>query len=87
MSGNPINRLAALLGLIVLTPIAYGVATGSLDMVDAAARAGMTLGAVIMVRFIGRLGLSVLATSMERQAAVAEVPQRRATDREGAPSA
>lgn len=86
MSGNPINRLAALLGLIVLTPIAYGVATGTLDMVDAAARAGITLGAVIVVRIIGRFGLSVLATSMERQA-VAEVPQRRATDREGTPSA
>ncbi len=86
MSGNPINRLAALLGLIVLTPIAYGVATGSLDMVDAAARAGMTLGAVIVIRIVGRFGLSVLATSMERQA-VAEIPQRRATDREGASSA
>lgn len=86
MSGNPINRLAALLGLIVLTPIAYGVATGSVDMVDAAARAGMTLGAVIVIRMVGRFGLSVLATSMERQV-VAEVPQRRATDREGAPSA
>jgi hypothetical protein len=79
MSGNPINRLAALLGLIVLTPIAYGVATGSLDMVDAAMRAGMTLGAVVVVRVIGRMGLSILANSMERQP-VTEAPQRRATD-------
>ena len=81
---NPINRLAALLGLIVLTPIAYGVATGSLDMVDAAIRAGLTLGAVMVVRIIGRIGVSLLADSMERQAVVAENPQRRATDREGA---
>jgi hypothetical protein len=80
---NPINRLAALLGLIVLTPIAYGVAAGSLDMVDAAVRAGITLGAVIVVRAIGRVGLSVLADSMDRQA-VAATPQRRATDQEGA---
>lgn len=79
MSGNPINRLAALLGLIALTPIAYGVAVGSLDMVDAAMRAGMTLGAVVAIRMIGRVGLSILANSMERQP-VAEVPQRRATD-------
>ena len=79
MSTNPINRLAALLGLIALTPIAYGVAMGSLDMVDAAMRAGMTLGAVVAIRMIGRMGLSILANSMERQA-VAEVPQRRATD-------
>lgn len=81
---NPINRLAALLGLIVLMPIAYGVATGSLDMADAATRAGLTLGAVIVVRMIGRIGVSLLADSMERQAMVAETPQRRATDREGA---
>jgi hypothetical protein len=81
---NPINRLAALLGLIVLTPIAYGVATGSLDMVDAAIRAGLTLGAVIVIRMIGRFGVSLLADSMERQAVVVETPQRRATDREGA---
>ncbi|MDJ0925422.1 MAG: hypothetical protein QNJ77_12745 [Acidimicrobiia bacterium] len=80
---NPINRLAALLGLIVLTPIAYGVATGSLDMVDAAVRAGLTLGAVVVVRIIGRLGVSILANSMERQV-VAEAPQRRAADRESA---
>jgi hypothetical protein len=80
---NPVNRLAALLGLVLLTPIAYGVATGSLDMVDAATRAGLTLGAVMIVRIIGRLGLSLLADSMERQS-VAETPQRRATDREGA---
>jgi hypothetical protein len=79
MTGNPIDRLAALLGLAVLTPIAYGVAMGSLDMVDAAIRAGMTLGAVIVVRVIGRLGLSILANSMERQV-VTEAPQRRATD-------
>lgn len=80
MNGNPINRMAAFLGLILLTPIAYGLAMGSLDMVDAAMRAGMTLGGVIVVRIIGRLGLSVLATSMERQPISTEAPQRRATD-------
>ena len=81
---NPINRLAAILGLIALTPIAYGVAKGSLDISDAAIRAGLTLGAVIVVRIIGRVGVSLLASSMERQVVVAETPQRRATDREGA---
>lgn len=86
MNGNPINRLAALLGLLALTPIAYGVATGSLDMIDAAIRAGITLGAVIAVRIIGRIGLSILADSMDRQV-VATTPQRRATDQETAPAA
>lgn len=79
MSGNPINRLAALLGLVAVGLIAYGVATGSLDMVEGAARAGMTLGAVIVVRLIGRVGLSALAGSMER-ASIADQPQRRSTD-------
>ena len=83
---NPFNRLAAVLGLIVLVPIGYGLANGSLDMVDAAIRAGLTLGAVIAVRMIGRLGVSVLASSMERQVVV-ETPQRRVTDSEGASAA
>jgi hypothetical protein len=78
MSSNPINRLAALLGLAAIGLISYGVVMGSLDMVDGAARAGMTLGAVIGVRAIGRFGLSVLAGSMERQSG--EQPPRRAID-------
>jgi len=81
MNGNPINRLAALLGLVAVGLIAYGVATGSLDMVDGAMRAGMTFVAVLVVRAIGRIGLSALAGSMERQV-VAQQPQRRATDPE-----
>lgn len=86
MSGNPINRLAALLGLVALTPIAYGVAMGTLDMVDAAGRAGMTLGAVIVVRMVGRVGMTLLADSMERQSQ-AEVPQRRVSDEDGTQAA
>lgn len=82
MSGNPINFLAALLGLVVLVPIGYGVAAGSLDMVDAAIRAGLTLAGVMVIRVIGRIGLSVLANSMERQA-IAAIPQRRSVDHDG----
>jgi hypothetical protein len=81
MSGNPINRLAALLGLIAIGLIAYGVASGGLDIVDAAIRAGMTFGAVVAVRLVGRIGLSALAGSMERQ--IAERPQRRSSDQGG----
>lgn len=81
MSGNPINRLAALLGLVAIGLIAFGVASGSLDIVDAAIRAGMTFAAVVVVRVIGRIGLSALAGSMERQ--VAARPRRRATDTAG----
>ena len=64
--------------MIAIGLIAYGVASGSLDIVDGAIRAGMTFAAVIVVRVIGRIGLSALAGSMERQ--IAEQPQRRATD-------
>lgn len=78
MSGNPINRLAALLGLVAIGLIAYGVASGELDLVDAAMRALLTLAAVMAVRVVGRLGLSALAGSMERQ--IVEQPKRRATD-------
>ncbi|MCP4309116.1 MAG: hypothetical protein GY926_16285 [bacterium] len=86
MNGNPINRLAALLGLVAVGVIAYGVATGSLDMVEAATRAGMTFVAVLVIRMIGRVGLSALAGSMDRQV-VAEMPQRRASDSETLPAA
>lgn len=79
MNGNPINRLAALLGLVAVGLIAYGVVTGSLEMVEAAKRAGLTFFAVVAVRAIGRIGLSALAGSMER-ASVVEQPQRRTTD-------
>jgi hypothetical protein len=81
MSGNPINRLAAMLGLVAVGVIAYGIAAGSLDMVEGATRAGMTLGAVVVVRTLGRIGLSALAGSMDRQVA-AVVPQRRSSDGE-----
>jgi hypothetical protein len=81
MIGNPVNRLSALLGLIAIGVIAFGVASGNLDIVDAATRAGITLAAVIAVRAIGRVGISALAGSMERQ--IAEQPRRRATDQPG----
>lgn len=81
MSGNPINRLAAMLGLVAVGVIAYGIAAGSLDMAEGATRAGMTLGAVLAVRMLGRIGLSALAGSMDRQVA-AVVPQRRSSDGE-----
>lgn len=86
MNGNPINKLAALMGLGAVGLISYGVVTGSLDMVDGAMKALMTLGAVIVVRMVGRFGLSMLAGSMDRQVAAA-APQRRATDAEGVPTA
>ena len=75
---NPINRVIAIAGLILLLPIGYLMTTGELTGQDAGIRAGILLVAVLVVRKIARLGMSVVAASMERQAA--EVPQRRAGD-------
>ena len=76
---NPINRLIAIAGLIMLLPIGYLLTTGDLTPEDAGIRAALTLCAVIVVRKIARIGMGIVATSMERKAAA--IPQRRATDR------
>ena len=75
---NPINRLIAIVGLVTLLPIGYLLTTGNLTPEEAGIRAGLTLVAVIVIRKAARLGMSVVAHSMERKAASA--PQRRATD-------
>ena len=75
---NPINRLIAILGLIMLLPIGYMMTTGNLTPQDAGIRAAITLAAVIVIRKFARLGMGFVAASMERKAAAA--PRRRATD-------
>ena len=74
---NPINRLVAILGLVMLGAIGYQVALGELALETAAIRAGVTLLAVVAVRRLGRIGMSLLADSMERQA---PAPRRRVDD-------
>ncbi len=75
---NPVNRLIAIVGLIMLLPIGYLLAMGDLTPTDAGIRAGLTLAAVIVIRRLARIGMGVVARSMERRAA--EIPKRRATD-------
>lgn len=75
---NPINRLIAIAGLVMLLPIAYLMTTGELTPVDAGMRAGLTLIIVVVVRKFARIGMGIMATSMEREAA--EAPRRRAGD-------
>ena len=75
---NPINRLISIGGLILLLPIGYLMVTGDLTPDQAGIRAGILLVAVVVIRRLARIGMGVVATSMERQAA--EVPHRRATD-------
>lgn len=75
---NPVNRIIAIAGLILLLPIGYLLTTGDLTGSDAGIRAGVLLVAVLVVRKVARLGMGAVAASMEREAA--EQPRRRATD-------
>lgn len=75
---NPIHRLIAIGGLVLLLPIGYLLATGELTAQDAGIRAAIVLGVVVVVRRLARAGMTVVANSMERQAA--EAPRRRSAD-------
>ena len=65
---NPVNRVVAMLGLVMIAVVAYQVATGSIGLEDAAVRAGITLGAALVVKRMGTTGMSLLADSMDREA-------------------
>lgn len=75
---NPIERLISIAGLVMLLPIGYLLTIGNLTPEEAGIRAGLTLAAVILIRRLARIGMGVVATSMERRAAA--MPRRRATD-------
>ena len=57
--------------------ISYQVVLGQITLVEAGQRGAVTLLAVILVRRLGNLGMSALAGSMEREAAI---PMRRQSD-------
>lgn len=69
------RRVAATLGLILLAPVAYLLVTGELTMTEAATRAGFVFGAVVVMTYVGRIGLEMVARSVE-----ATAPKRRAGD-------
>ena len=75
---NPINRLISIAGLVLLLPIGHLMVTGDLTPDQAGIRAAILLVAVVVVRRLARMGMGVVATSMERQAA--DLPHRRASD-------
>jgi hypothetical protein len=75
---NPIDRLISITGLVMLLPIGYLLTIGNLTPQEAGIRAALTLAAVIVIRRLARIGMGVVATSMERRAAAA--PRRRAAD-------
>jgi hypothetical protein len=57
-----------MLGLMMIGVVGFQLATGSLGIEDAAIRAGITLGAAMVVRRMGTAGMSLLADSMDREA-------------------
>lgn len=65
---NPLNRLVAMLGLVMLGVVGYQLVVGSIGIEDAAIRAGITFGAVLVVRRLGASGMAMLADSMDREA-------------------
>ncbi len=69
------RQISAILGLFALAPIGLMLIKGQLSLPEAATRAGIVLVAVMVVTWLGRLGVAILARSME-----AAVPRRRASD-------
>lgn len=78
---NPLTKLTGLFGLGVTGALAYLVVTNSLSLEDAAIRAGVTLLAVMLTRRLVRVGMALLADSLERQIPPSRPPHgRRRTD-------
>lgn len=80
MVKNPLTKLTGLFGLAVTGALAYLVVTNSLSLEDAAIRAGVTLLAVMLTRRLVRVGMALLADSLERQAPPSRPRGRRRTD-------
>ena len=74
---NPVSRITGVLGLLMMGAIAYQTVMGQVTLAEAGTRAAITLVVVMMVRWLGRVGMNALASSMEREAAQ---PLRRADD-------
>jgi len=67
------RQIAALLGLVAMVPVGWMVGTGQLGLAEAGMRAGFVLAGVVLVTWLGRFGVAMLARSME-------TPRRRRTD-------
>ena len=68
MKAGPLRTLLAGFGLVALVPIAWLAYNGDIDLAAAGARAGIVLGAVLMVGRLADLALSLTAASLERRA-------------------
>ncbi|HHC08787.1 MAG TPA: hypothetical protein ENK55_08730 [Actinobacteria bacterium] len=60
------RRIAAVAGLVALLPVGWMLLHGQLTMAEAGLRAAIVFVAVRLVVTFGRLGIALLARSMER---------------------
>lgn len=77
---GPVRRGAATLGLLALVPTALMLATGAIDLPDAAIRAAATFAAVILVAKIVSAvlrGIARQAGDLARTAALVEAEAQR----------
>jgi hypothetical protein len=63
MTAGPLRRIIGILGLLALAPVAFGLATGTLAVEDAALRA-VAVGAAVV--FLGRVASVVLSSTVRR---------------------
>jgi len=63
---DSLRRYAAVLGLLGLGWIAYGLVSGELALLDAGIRAGALLVGVLLITTFMRVGIGLLASSLER---------------------
>lgn len=84
MSIGPLRRSVGALGLLALVPVAAMLVAGTLDPVDAAQRALLTLIAVLVLGRVANWGVHRMATAVERTASVVADGQRRDAPRRDA---
>lgn len=72
MSAGPLRRLLGGLGLAALAPVAWRLADGSLDPMDAAVRAVITLLVVVVVGRLLTGWLHAVASTYDQAVVVSE---------------
>lgn len=80
MSIGPLRRSVGALGLLALVPLAGMLVVGTLDPVDAAQRALVTLIALLVLGRLASWGVHGLASAVERHPAAVDDDGRRDAD-------
>jgi hypothetical protein len=73
LSAGPLRRIIGIVGLLALSPVALGLATGTLAVEDAALRA-VAVGTVVVL--VGRLARVVLSATVRQVEAGRKAAER-----------